>query len=396
MGVLGDFTVNGATQFNGGALVIGLLDVQGQISFLDNTSPGLILNNLTTTQRDALAVGGGEVVYNSSTNSMDFYNGSTWNAVALSGNFVSKAGDTMTGLLGFTGTTHAGLRLNILTTIQRNALTPGAADFLYDSTLSRPFYWNGFSWDSMVRTTGDSMTGDLAILSLSRGGSLVFSPAIADGSTPYALSTDVAHTSGYLAIFSNNGTPKFSVTYAGGLIADSGATLNGNLAQASGNYFLSPDVADGNTAFGFNTSITHTSGYLFLLANNGTPAFSVNSAGGIVAGSATLDQVTVDNLAVVQSTLAYAATTTIDFSGDGFKTVTLAGDVTFDTSNRAANRSVTVRIICDGTLRNFTFPSWIWVGDIPTSIAASKNAILTLTATGGAETDVIAAYAVQG
>lgn len=98
------------------------------------------------------------------------------------------------------------------------------------------------------------------------------------------------------------------------------------------------------------------------------------------------------------STLTYAATTNIDFANtvDDFRTVTLTGNITFTTSNLAAGRSRTIRIIGDASLRTFTFPAWKFVGAAaPASLAASKIGILTLTAFGAANADVVAAYAAE-
>jgi hypothetical protein len=70
--------------------------------------------------------------------------------------------------------------------------------------------------------------------------------------------------------------------------------------------------------------------------------------------------------------------------------------VTFTTSNKAAGKTVTLKILCDGTLRTLTFPAWVFVGAAaPANIAAGKLAVLTLTCFGTADTDIVAAYAVQ-
>lgn len=61
-------------------------------------------------------------------------------------------------------------------------------------------------------------------------------------------------------------------------------SLHGGLT-ADPNILLSPAVGVGETPFGFNTTLTHDSGYLFILANNGTPLFSVTYDGGVIAGA---------------------------------------------------------------------------------------------------------------
>jgi hypothetical protein len=104
-----------------------------------------------------------------------------------------------------------------------------------------------------------------------------------------------------------------------------------------------------------------------------------------------------DNVYITQTTLTYASTTNIDFSLAGTRKESLTGNVTFTTSNLAAGRSVVVKILCDSSARTFTFPgSWIFVGAAaPTGIAANKTGILSLTAYGTTDADVVAAYAVQ-
>jgi hypothetical protein len=115
-----------------------------------------------------------------------------------------------------------------------------------------------------------------------------------------------------------------------------------------------------------------------------------------VSGLTTTDRPQFANVRSTHSTLTYAATTDIDLDTDGFQTVTLTGNITFTTSNRAAGRSKTIRIVGDSSLRTFTFPGWTFVGAAaPASLAANKDAILTITAFGTADTDIVAAYAVE-
>jgi len=97
------------------------------------------------------------------------------------------------------------------------------------------------------------------------------------------------------------------------------------------------------------------------------------------------------------SILTYAATTDINFQAAPYRTLTLTGNVTFTSSNRAAAVSVTVRLIAGGSSRTLAFPAgWIFVGGVaPTSLSANKEAILTVTAFGTTENDVRAAYGAQ-
>lgn len=95
-------------------------------------------------------------------------------------------------------------------------------------------------------------------------------------------------------------------------------------------------------------------------------------------------------------TVTYAGSTNIDLNAGQRQSVALTGDVTFTTSNRGDGKKVLLRIVSDGSLRNFTFPSWVFVGGTaPASIAANKTALLTLDAFGSNDTDIAATYVVQ-
>jgi hypothetical protein len=89
------------------------------------------------------------------------------NLPSAGGLYVAKSGDTMTGLLQWSGTTHAGLQLNSLTTAQRDALTPSNGMMFYNTTLAAvQMHVNG-AWASValgsdyVSKSGDTMTGVL-------------------------------------------------------------------------------------------------------------------------------------------------------------------------------------------------------------------------------------------
>jgi hypothetical protein len=103
-------------------------------------------------------------------------------------------------------------------------------------------------------------------------------------------------------------------------------------------------------------------------------------------------------LTAAQATITYAATVDLDLSAFNgrMRTISLTGNLTLTSSNRTAERSVTLRLICDATLRTLTFPaSWIFLGAKPTNIAASKVGILSLTFFGPADSDCVAAWGVQ-
>lgn len=135
------------------------------------------------------------------------------------------------------------------------------------------------------------------------------------------------------------------------------------------------------------------------LANAATAqntANTANTTANTAITNAATAQATATAATSTHSTLTYAATTNIDLSAADYRTLTLAGNVTFTTSNRAAPRTVSIKIICDGSNRNFVFPAWVFVGAAaPASITAAKRAILTITAFGTNDTDIMAAYSVE-
>ncbi len=61
----------------------------------------------------------------------------------------AKAGDTFTGLVQFSGTTHAGIQLISLTTAQRDALTPANGMLIYNSTVGAVQKYDGGTWATL-------------------------------------------------------------------------------------------------------------------------------------------------------------------------------------------------------------------------------------------------------
>jgi hypothetical protein len=96
------------------------------------------------------------------------------------------------------------------------------------------------------------------------------------------------------------------------------------------------------------------------------------------------------------ASLTPAGSVEIDFDLAYNRTITLDQATTFTTVNLGAGKEVCVKVLCDGTGRNLTFPAdWKFVGTKPTSIAASKTGILSLKAYSAADTGVVAAWGVE-
>jgi len=83
----------------------------------------------------------------------------------ITGTAAILGANTFTGLQQFTGTTHAGLRLNNLTKAERDAIaSPKAGMAIWNTTAARLQLHNGSAWTAgMVHLDGDTMTGALTI-----------------------------------------------------------------------------------------------------------------------------------------------------------------------------------------------------------------------------------------
>ena len=122
-----------------------------------------------------------------------------------------------------------------------------------------------------------------------------------------------------------------------------------------------------------------------------------------VVNGAAFNDVTINKLASVrrlhlhQEEIPYASNIVLNFQTFGSKRVTLTGNVTFAATGFGFGNYINLRILCDGTARNLTWPAgWKFVGAaVPASIAASKTALLHLWAFGAADTDVVAQYIVE-
>jgi hypothetical protein len=85
--------------------------------------------------------------------------------------------------------------------------------------------------------------------------------------------------------------------------------------------------------------------------------------------------------------------------GKEFDSVTLTGNPTFNTANRANGLFKSVRIDSNGANRTLAFnASWKWLGtdfSAGTTLLSGKIAVLSLTCYGTAETDIVAVYLAQ-
>jgi hypothetical protein len=103
-------------------------------------------------------------------------------------------------------------------------------------------------------------------------------------------------------------------------------------------------------------------------------------------------------LATSFAALTYGATVALDLAAlDGqVRTITLTGDLQLTNSNLAAGRTLVIRLIPGASQRTLAFPvGWKFYSDKPATIAANKEAVLSLTYFGTADTDCVAVYKQQ-
>jgi len=183
------------------------------------------------------------------------WNGSAWAAATvISG--ATLGANTFTALQQFSGTDHAGIRLNNLTTTQRDALTGAAGMVIWNTTDGRMQLHNGTSWTSgMVRLTGDTMTGVLALpagsvsapaLNFGSSGTGWYASASnlmdasISGTRRFALSADKLVITGaeaggrVLDLTSSYGTAYFTVTGGGTLFFSNGAYASASNGELRG------------------------------------------------------------------------------------------------------------------------------------------------------------------
>ena len=206
-----------------------------------------------------------------------------------------------------------------------------------------------------------------------------FDTEVSNNTSVAANTLKTGITSGQASAITANTSKVTNATHTGDV---TGATA---LSIASGvvtNTHLAGSIAQSKV-----TDLTTDLGLKSPLAN---PTFTgtVTTASLDVAGN------NIDNIQnLIHDTSS--TTTALDFNADQLQTISISANTTFTTSNRAIGSSKTIKITTDATLRTLTFPAWKFVGAKPTDQAASKVGILTVTCFGTADTDIVAAYAVE-
>lgn len=80
-----------------------------------------------------------------------------------------------------------------------------------------------------------------------------------------------------------------------------------------------------------------------------------------------------------------------------FNSLALNQDTTFTTSNLGSGRSASVRVVCDNTGRQLSFPStWRWLGSGPPSVLLANNiGYLSIVAFGNTDASVVASWSYE-
>jgi hypothetical protein len=132
-----------------------------------------------------------------------------------------------------------------------------------------------------------------------------------------------------------------------------GAALAGEFAAArfrrtaaKGHAHQPSDITDSTAAGRGLLTATDAAAQRTALGLGNAAAKDVGTAAGTVAAGDHSHAA----MPLAHSTLTYAASIAVDFNGDPYKSLTLTGDVTLTTTNRAALRMVTVRIVGDSGL----------------------------------------------
>lgn len=281
------------------------------------------------------------------------------------------------------GGTHSGTNTGDQTTITGNAGTATA--------LQTGRTINGTTFDGTSNITITAAAGTLTGTTLASN--VVTSSLTSLGTIATGVWQGTAIGDSYISSSATWNAKESALTFSTGLTRTTN-TITVNTSQNIAT--LSNLTSNGfvKTSGGTGALSVDTATYLTTTGNGSSLTGLTQSQ---ISGLTTTDRASFANVRPTHSTLTYAGTTDIDLDGNGFQTVTLTGNITFTTSNRAAGRSKTIRIIGDSSLRTFTFPGgWTWVGAAaPASLAANKDAILTITAFGTADTDIIAAYAAE-
>ncbi|MFA5888745.1 MAG: hypothetical protein WC857_00725, partial [Candidatus Paceibacterota bacterium] len=191
--------------------------------------------------------------------------GTSVSATSLSANTISAGATTLSGLLSFIGTGHAGLKLNNLTTTERNLLTPASGMTFFNTTLGKMQVYNGTTWKNVGNPeVGEEVTGGTT-------GSVLF----VDSSNNLAQDNSNFFwddTNNRLGI--STSTPGYPLSVTGGGFFDGGTVTAANLVATSS---ISISGTSGLSLTGDGAGLTFSgSGNHDVVATGGTLRFGSN------------------------------------------------------------------------------------------------------------------------
>lgn len=266
--------------------------------------------------------------------------------------------NTFTALQQFTGTTHAGLRLNNLTTAERDAIaSPQAGMAIWNTTAARLQLHNGSAWTAgMVRLDGDTMTGALTLPAGAAG-----APALTFGDSTTGL---YRSASGEIAA-SIAGTQAFKLS-ANGKFAFNYTNADGVLGTMTSVYGVTTIRTDGSSSFLVDKNLGALSGgNLLVLSDSGSLRFGISSDVIFARKAAATIQMGVDAAGVTNQMFTAASRITSD--GVGANLTIAAGNgrggaggtlilSTFSTAGAATIGTLTSRMTID-TAGAVAFPN---------------------------------------
>jgi hypothetical protein len=100
-----------------------------------------------------------------------------------------------------------------------------------------------------------------------------------------------------------------------------------------------------------------------------------------------------------QGTIPYASTVNLDMAAltGTMQTISLTGNLAFTSSNRAAGRWVSIRLINDNAIRLLSFPAgWKFIDFSPADMAVGKIGLLVVSFFGPNDTDAVCVFGEEG
>lgn len=357
------------------------MEFYGDIDLNQNELIRAVLENSSATPTGGLA---GQIYYDTDTNKIMVYNGSTWVEVGSGG---GGGGDISDGDKGDITVSGSGFTW----TIDDGAVTPSKLSFdpatqteldahVNDTTDAHDASAISFSPTGSISAT-DVQAAIAEVASETSGGGIVEAVGSGDGisvddtdpanpeisvNSTVLRDTDIgsavqAHSTtldATDAAFTTTKDTKLSGIEAGAEVNDTAAEILTKLLTVDGlGSGLDADTLDGLSSAGF------------------APAISIVGTSLGTTGTVDLD------MTALNGTIQWIVAT---------------GDITFTTSNRAAGCNVRVFIDAGASTRTLAYPAWIAHGvALPTSLASGKRLALTVLSLGTTDANISATASAQ-